>query len=83
MDLVKFGRVEEISMQVNLDEVEYITETSITIRGSRRRITLPKEIVRHFGLEDGDRIMWILFKDDRLILVPKRTSEQSSGESIE
>ena len=69
-------------MQVNLDEVEYITETSITIRGSRRRITLPKEIVNHFGLEDGDRIMWILFKDDRLILVPKRISGQSSGESM-
>lgn len=69
-------------MQVNLDEVEYITETSITIRGSRRRITLPKEIVNHFGLEDGDRIMWILFKDDRLILVPKRISGQYSGESM-
>ena len=69
-------------MQVNLDEVEYITETSITIRGSRRRITLPKEIVRHFGLEDGDRIMWILFKDDRLIIVPKRISDQSNGESM-
>ena len=69
-------------MQVNLDEVEYITETSITIRGSRRRITLPKEIVRHFGLEDGDRIMWILFKDDRLIIVPKKISDQSNGESM-
>ncbi len=83
MGLVEFWRVEEVSMQVNLDEVEYITETSITIRGSRRRITLPKEIVHHFELEDGDRIMWILFKDDRLILVPKRTSGQSGGESIE
>lgn len=69
-------------IQINLDEVEYITETSITIRGARRRVTLPKEIVDHFGLKDGDRIMWILFKDDRLILVPKKVSGKSSGESM-
>lgn len=69
-------------IQVNLEEVEYITETSITIRHARRRITLPKEIVDHFGLEDGDRIMWILFKDDRLILVPKKVSGNSCDESI-
>jgi len=69
-------------IQVNLDEVEYITETSITIRGARRRITLPKEIVDHFGLKDGDRIMWVLFKDDRLILVPKKVSGNSSDESM-
>jgi len=67
-------------IQVNLDEVEYITETSITIRRARRRTTVPKEIVDHFGLDDGDRLMWILFKDDRLILVPKKVSE-SSGDS--
>ena len=58
-------------MQINLDEVEYITETTLTIRGARRRTTVPKEIVEHFGLKDGDRIRWILFKDNTLIIVPK------------
>ncbi len=58
-------------MQINLDEVEYITETSLTIRGTRRRTTVPKEIAEHFGLKDGDKIMWILFKDDKVVLVPK------------
>ncbi len=58
-------------MQINLDEVEYITETTLTIRGTRRRTTVPKEIVEHFGLKDGDRIRWILFKDNTLIIVPK------------
>ncbi|HUS77464.1 MAG TPA: AbrB/MazE/SpoVT family DNA-binding domain-containing protein [Patescibacteria group bacterium] len=58
-------------MQINLEDVEYLTETLITIRGTRRRMTIPKEIADHFGLEDGDRIRWILFKDGRLILVPK------------
>lgn len=61
-------------MQIDLDEVEYFTETSLTIRGTRRRTTVPKEIVEHFELGNGDKIRWILFKDGRLILVPKRTS---------
>jgi len=58
-------------MQIDLDEVEYITETTLTIRGTRRRTTVPKEIVEHFGLKDGDRIRWILFKDNTLIIAPK------------
>ena len=59
-------------MKIDLDEVEYMTETSITIRSARRRVTVPKDVVNHFGLEDGDRFIWILFKDDKLILVPKK-----------
>jgi AbrB family looped-hinge helix DNA binding protein len=62
-----------IAMQINLDEVEYLTETSLTIRGTRRRTTVPKEIVEHFGFKNGDKIMWILFKDDRVIIVPKKS----------
>ena len=68
-------------IQINLDEVEYVTETSITIRRARRRTTVPKEIVDHFGLNDGDRLMWILFKDERLILVPKKVSGETSDDS--
>jgi AbrB family looped-hinge helix DNA binding protein len=58
-------------MQINLDEVEYITETTLTIRGSRRRTTVPKEIVENFGLKDGDKIRWILFRDNTIVIVPK------------
>ena len=58
-------------MQINLDEVEFITETSLTIRGARRRTTVPKEIVEHFKLGDGDKMRWILFRDNTLLLVPK------------
>ena len=67
-------------MQINLDEVEYITETTLTIRGTRRRTTVPKEIVEHFGLKDGDRIRWILFKDNTLIIVPKISGKQPKSE---
>jgi len=62
-------------MSVNLSEVRYISETSITIRKARRRMTIPKEIVDHFGLENGDHFIWILFKDDNLSLVPKKRDE--------
>lgn len=60
-------------MQINLDEVKYITETSLTIRGTRRRTTVPKEIVDHFGFNNGDKIRWILFTDDRLVIVPTKS----------
>lgn len=60
-----------VTMQINLDEVEYITETTLTVRGSRRRTTVPKEIVENFGLKDGDKIRWILFRDDTIVIVPK------------
>lgn len=58
-------------MQINLDEVKYITETTLTVRGSRRRTTVPKEIVENFGLKDGDKIRWILFRDNTIVIIPK------------
>jgi bifunctional DNA-binding transcriptional regulator/antitoxin component of YhaV-PrlF toxin-antitoxin module len=59
-------------MQINLDDVEYITETSLTIKATRRRTTVPKEIVDYFTLEDGDKIRWILYKDGKIIITPKK-----------
>ena len=50
-------------MQIELDEVEYITETTVTIRGNRRRTTVPKTIVEMVGLKNGSKLRWILFKD--------------------
>ena len=50
-------------MKVDLDEVKLITETAITIRGSRRRITVPSEVVELLNLKDGDKLRWIVFND--------------------
>ena len=55
-------------MQVNLEDVEYVTETSLTIRGTRRRTTVPKVIVDRFSLKDGDKIRWILFADGTMVV---------------
>jgi bifunctional DNA-binding transcriptional regulator/antitoxin component of YhaV-PrlF toxin-antitoxin module len=51
-------------MKIDLDRVISITETAITIRGSRRRITVPSEVVENLDLEDGDKLRWIVFKDN-------------------
>ena len=55
-------------MKIDMDQVEYISETSLTIRGSRRRTTVPKAIVDHLRLKDADKVRWILLKDDTIIL---------------
>ena len=58
------------TMQVDLDEISYVSETTLTIRGSRRRTTVPKDIVERLGMSDGDRFRWVLFKDGRILVTP-------------
>lgn len=50
-------------MKINLDEVKCIKETAITIRGSRRRITVPSEVVVLLKLKDGDKLRWVVLND--------------------
>jgi len=50
-------------MKVDLDDIRCITDTSITMRGSRRRITVPSEVVELLELKDGDKLRWIVFKN--------------------
>jgi bifunctional DNA-binding transcriptional regulator/antitoxin component of YhaV-PrlF toxin-antitoxin module len=50
-------------MKMDLDDVKCIKETAITIRGSRRRITVPSEVVEILKLKDGDKLRWIVLKD--------------------
>ncbi len=50
-------------MKVELNEVKCITETAITIRNSRRRMTVPSEVVEILKLKDGDKLRWIVFNN--------------------
>jgi bifunctional DNA-binding transcriptional regulator/antitoxin component of YhaV-PrlF toxin-antitoxin module len=54
--------------QVDLNEVEFISETSLTIRGTRRRTTIPKAIVDRFELKNGDKIRWVVFNDGNIMV---------------
>jgi hypothetical protein len=56
-------------MQVNMDDVDFITETTLTIRGTRRRTTVPKDIVDRVKLTNGDKIRWIYFKDGSILIM--------------
>lgn len=66
-------------MRIDLDEVAYIGETSVTIRNSRRRITIPKEVVEKLGISDGDRVRWVLFSNGSLSLSPVTGSDDGPG----
>lgn len=61
-------------MKVDLNDVEYISETSLTIRGTRRRTTVPKVIVDKLKLKNGHKIRWVFFKDGS-IFISKVTRE--------
>lgn len=50
-------------MKVDLKDIRCITDTALTIRGSRRRITVPAEVVELLKLKDGDKLRWIVFKN--------------------
>lgn len=56
------------TMKVDMNDVEYVTETTVTIRGTRRRTTVPKVIVDRFTIKDKDKLRWILFKDGTIII---------------
>jgi hypothetical protein len=50
-------------MQIELDDVICIKETGLTIKGSRRRTTVPAEVIDLFKLKDGDKIRWVVLKN--------------------
>ncbi len=50
-------------MKIETDEIRCIKETALTIRGSRRRTTVPAEFIEIFDLKDGDKIRWIVLKN--------------------
>ena len=65
--------------EINIDEVEFISETTLTIRESRRRTTVPKEIVDSLSLKNGDKIRWILFDDGNIMVTKvKKKSEKKN-----
>ncbi len=49
--------------QINTDDIVAMEDTHITVRGYRRRTTIPSGIFRFMELQDGDVIRWIATKD--------------------
>ena len=55
-------------MKIDLNEVRCITDTALTIKGSRRRITVPSEVVELMDLNNGDELRWIVFNNGKVHL---------------
>ena len=55
-------------MKIELDDVKCIAETAITIKGSRRRITVPSEIVEIMKLKNGGKLRWIVLNNGHVSL---------------
>ncbi len=55
-------------MKVDMNDVVCVTETAVTIRGTRRRTTIPKVIVDKLGIRDKDRLRWMLFRDGTVVI---------------
>jgi bifunctional DNA-binding transcriptional regulator/antitoxin component of YhaV-PrlF toxin-antitoxin module len=52
--------------KIELDTVKCIKETAITIKGSRRRITVPSEVVDLLKLKNGSKLRWVVFEDSSI-----------------
>ena len=63
-------------MHIDLDEVDFVTETALTIRQSRRRTTVPKEIVDRLQLTSEDKLRWIMLLDGTVIITRARRPEE-------
>ena len=50
-------------MKIELDDIRCIKDTALTVIGSRRRITVPSELVEILKLENGDKLRWIIFNN--------------------
>ena len=66
--VAEYTCLEVSTLRIDLDDVKYITETSLTIRGSRRRTTVPREVTEHLDLSDGSKLRWVIMEDGRVFL---------------
>ncbi|OGD46097.1 hypothetical protein A3K69_05015 [Candidatus Bathyarchaeota archaeon RBG_16_57_9] len=48
---------------VEIDDVVHVEDTHITVRGYRRRTTIPSGVFRFMGLKNGDVIRWVATRD--------------------
>lgn len=67
-------------MKLELGDIVHVQETALTIRGSRRRTTVPGEIVKYLRLKDGEKIRWVLLKDGTLMIMTGRRQKKRGDE---
>jgi bifunctional DNA-binding transcriptional regulator/antitoxin component of YhaV-PrlF toxin-antitoxin module len=45
------------------EEIVAIEESSVTARGYRHRTTIPSRVFQFLGLEDKDKLRWVVLQD--------------------
>jgi bifunctional DNA-binding transcriptional regulator/antitoxin component of YhaV-PrlF toxin-antitoxin module len=55
--------------QIKLKNIIFVKDTKLTIRGYRRRTTVPKEIIDRLKLKDKSNLRWIIIKDGSVVVV--------------
>jgi len=54
--------------KIDTDDIVAMEDTHITVRGYRRRTTIPSGIFKFLELEDGDVIRWIATQDGTVFI---------------
>lgn len=54
--------------KIDTDDIVTMEDTHITVRGYRRRTTIPSGIFKFLELEDGDVIRWIATQDGTVFI---------------
>ena len=55
-------------VDIKLDEVVCVEETGITVRGYRRRTTVPTGIFKFLNLKQGDKLRWVALKGGSVVV---------------
>jgi len=65
--------------KLKMEDVAYIEETAITVRGYRRRTTVPSKIFEFMELREGDSLRWIAMRDGTVFVTkvePKKVRRE-------
>lgn len=52
----------------SLEDVALMEETAITVRGYRRRTTVPSGVFKFLGLKHGDLLRWTAMNDGTVFI---------------
>jgi len=61
---------------VNMGDVVSVSQARVTIRKSRRRATIPKDVVDRYGIGDMDTLVWVVRKDGTLTVYPVKVTDE-------
>jgi hypothetical protein len=63
--------VSDTMPEIDVDDVVCMEETHITVRGYRRRTTIPSCVFKFLELGDGDVLRWVATKDHTVFITKK------------